>query len=92
MQEWHDWLFLLLAAIVVYPDSVLNWIGENTNRTFTRKHAWLLSSAALGSSLVAINVLHLSYALVGTGELILFILGLSIFRGILWLLDKIANR
>ena len=40
--HWHDVAFVPLAAIVVYPDRVLDWIGARTGRHFTWVHVVLL--------------------------------------------------
>jgi len=40
--DWYDIGIIRLAAFFVYPDKVLDWIGQHTGRVFVWRHVVLL--------------------------------------------------
>jgi hypothetical protein len=47
----------LLAATIVYPDQVLDWIGERTGKVFGWKHVACLEVIAIGVLILTMKLL-----------------------------------
>lgn len=45
--NWYDFIFLGLAALIVYPDKVLGWAGQRSGRTITRWHIAIFEPIAV---------------------------------------------
>jgi len=46
--RWYDFVFLLLASTIIYPDSVVRWVGDRANRVFGMGLALLVETIAIG--------------------------------------------
>lgn len=84
--HWYDMVFLGLAAIVVYPDEVLDWMSERTGKAFGWGHLLLLevlSLAAMAAAMVLFRpAFYWWYPL-------LFIGGLAALRALHWFYAKL---
>lgn len=47
--HWYDLAFLCIAAAIVYPDEILDWIASRTGKHFTALHLLILETIAAGS-------------------------------------------
>jgi hypothetical protein len=45
--DWYDIVFLGIAAMMVYPDRILDWLGELTGRTFGGWYLMLIEGIAI---------------------------------------------
>ena len=77
--HWYDIIIVGLAAVIVYPDRMLDWIGERTGRAFDWRHVVLVEVLVAAMSLLmpAYPRLEWWYPLVFVGIL-------AVFRSIMW--------
>lgn len=50
--HWYDIVLLALAAAIVYPDKVLDWLSERTGRAFGRSYLILIEVLAIALMIV----------------------------------------
>ncbi|MBN9690472.1 MAG: hypothetical protein J0M24_09540 [Verrucomicrobia bacterium] len=78
--EWYEVLLLGLAAVVVYPDKVLEWIGEWTGWSLGFRHLIYLEMVALGLIVLAMSLLMPAYPQLAWWKPILMIGFLGVVR------------
>jgi hypothetical protein len=59
--RWYDLLILGLAAAMVYPDKVVEWIGERTGKAVGWLHIVLFEILAITLMIVAMTLLMPAY-------------------------------
>ena len=59
--DWYDFLLLGLAAVVVYPDKVAEWIAEWTGWSLGVRHLIYVEIVALGLIVLAMSLLMPAY-------------------------------
>ncbi|MBL9174536.1 MAG: hypothetical protein JNL10_13450 [Verrucomicrobiales bacterium] len=82
--HWYDIIILGLAAVIVHPDRVLDWIGERSGRAFGWQHVALLEAVAMVLMSVAMALLMPAYPQLQWWHPLLLVGMLGLFRGILW--------
>jgi hypothetical protein len=50
--HWYDIIIAGLAGVIVYPDKVLDWVGERTGRVFGLRHVVYVEVIAIGLLLI----------------------------------------
>ncbi|MBI5773287.1 MAG: hypothetical protein HZA89_06035 [Verrucomicrobia bacterium] len=55
--SWYDLIIFGLSIMIVFPDKVLNWIGERTGKAFGWWHIVLLEIIAVGLLIIAMTLL-----------------------------------
>lgn len=87
--HWYDIIIVGLAAVIVYPDKVLDWIGERTGRVFGWRHVLLLEMIAVSLMVVSMALLMPAYPQLGWFHPLLFIGALTLCRVILWFIAEL---
>jgi hypothetical protein len=87
--HWYDIAFLALAAIIVYPDHVLEWIGDRTGKHFSWRHVIFLEVFALAVLAIFTNFLLPQYPQVHWWYPILITCAVGAFRLITWLISNL---
>jgi hypothetical protein len=56
-EDWFDIVVILpLAALIVFPDKILQWVADRTGREFGWRHVVLIEVVAIGSLGVLMDV------------------------------------
>jgi inner membrane protein involved in colicin E2 resistance len=87
--HWYDIIIVGLAAVIVYPDKVLDWIGEHTGRVFGWRHVVLVEAVAITLMFVAMALLMPAYPRLQWWHPLVFIGILALFRGIMWFIIEL---
>lgn len=87
--DWYDPILIGLAALIVYPDVVLNWIGDRIGRTFGWIHLVLLEVAAIGSMIGLTAWLMPQYPRLQWWYPLLFVGVFATFRALRWLINQL---
>jgi hypothetical protein len=82
--NWYDIIFLGLAAVIVYPDKVLEWIDDQTGKVFDWRHLVWLESIAVVLGIVAMTLLMPVYPVLQWWYPLPFVGIFALFRGIMW--------
>ena len=80
-----------IAAAIVYPDKVLDWIGERTGRAFSWRHVVWLEVVAIGLMIIAMTLLMPVYPKLQWWYPLLFVGMLALIRGIMWLVIEMLG-
>ncbi len=86
--NWYDIIIGGLAAVIVYPDKVLDWIGERTDREFGWPYVVLLEAVAIALMFVAMALLMPAYPRLEWWNPLLFVGILATIRAITWFVDE----
>jgi hypothetical protein len=86
--HWYDLIIGALAAVIVYPDRVLDWIGERTGRAFNWRHVLLLQAIAVTLMVVVMAFLMPAYPRLHWWYPVLLVGILVLFRGIMWCVTR----
>ena len=87
--HWYDLVIGGLAAVIVYPDKVLDWIGDRTGRAFNWWHVLLLEGVAVALMFVAMSLLMPVYPRLNWWHPLLFTVSLAVFRFIMWCVTRL---
>ncbi len=87
--HWYDLIIVALAAVIVYPDRVLDWIGERTGRAFGWRHVVLVEVVAVALTFVVMALLMPAYPRLQWWYPLLFAGILGLFRGIKWCITEL---
>jgi len=82
--HWYDIVLLGLAAAIVYPDKILEWLSEHTGRALGWLHLILIEAAAITLMVVAMVLLMPVYPKLEWWHPLLYIGILALFRTIMW--------
>ena len=83
--NWYEYLILGLAAAIVYPDKILDWIAERAGRAFDWRHIVWLEAIAIITTIVAMMLLMPIYPPLRWWAPFLFVAVFVVFRCIMWL-------
>ena len=89
--HWHDLLIFGLAAVMVYPDKFLDWLGERTGRVFGWRHIALLEALAIGATFVLMIFLVPADTEVHWWRPLLAAGSLAILRVLHWMLGRVLG-
>jgi hypothetical protein len=87
--HWYDTIIIGLAAVIVYPDEVLDWVGERTGLAFSWWHVVLVEGAAIVLMVVAMTLLMPVYPRLQWWYPLLAVGILAAFRGIRWFVTDV---
>jgi hypothetical protein len=82
--NWYDIPIIGLAAVMVYPDKCLHWLGERTGRDFGWRHVALLEFIAIGSTIAFMTLLSSADANLRWGKPVMAAGALATVRAIHW--------
>jgi hypothetical protein len=92
--HWYDLVIIGIAAAIVYPDKVLDWIGDRTGWSFKWPHVLLvvlIAAAAMWLAMLCLMPLyprlHWWQPLLSTGMLTIFRLLMALVVEIVGLKD-----
>ena len=83
--HWYDIIVVGLAAVIAYPDKVLDWISDRTGREFGGRHIVWLEIIAVGFMVIAMMLLIPVYPKLDWWYPLLIIGAGGLVRGIQWL-------
>ena len=86
--HWYDIILVGLAAIIVYPDKVLEWLSERTGRELGWLHLILIEVVAIGLTVIAMVLLMPAYPKLEWWYPILFVGMLALFRIVIWFIKQ----
>jgi hypothetical protein len=84
--HWYDIIIVGLAAAIVYPDKVLDWVGERTGKAFGWRHIIWLEVIAIGLMIFAMTLLMPIYPRLEWWYPLLLVGAFALLRGIMWVL------
>ena len=87
-RHWYDLVIVALAAVIVYPDKVLDWIGERTGRFFGWRHVVLVELIAVALMFATMALLMPAYPRLQWWDPLLFVGVLGLLRAIMWCVTK----
>lgn len=85
---WYDFVLIGIAALIVYPDKVLEWAGERTGRSFGWLHLILLEVIAIALMIGATLWLMPMYPKLEWWRPLLFVGMVAAFRVVLWAVTR----
>lgn len=89
--DWYDFIIVGLAAAMVYPDKVMDWLGERTGRVFGWRHVIILEVLALGSTIVLIALLLSADTRLAWWKPLGFVFALAVVRGVQWVVTQLLG-
>lgn len=89
--HWYDILLVGLAAMIVYPDKVLEWLGERTGRELGWLHLILIEFVAIGLMVIAMILLMPVYARLEWWYPIIFVGLLTVLRTVMWSIKQMFD-
>jgi hypothetical protein len=78
--HWYDFIIVGLAAVIVYPDKVLDWIGDRTGGVFGFRHVVYIEVVAIGLMFVVMTLLMPVYPKLEWWYPLLYVGLLGLFR------------
>ena len=87
--QWFDLIFIGLAAVVVYPDKLLNWLGERTRRTFGWRDVVLVEMLAIGTCAAFIALFSTPDSALKWGRFLVAVGALATIRAVRWAVARI---
>lgn len=82
--HWYDFLLLGLAALIVYPDKVLEWLSALTGRALGWGTLLIIEAVAITLLIGAMVWLMPLYPKLTWGQPLLYIGMVALFRVLLW--------
>ena len=82
--HWYEFIIIGLAAVIVYPDKVLDWIGDRTGRAFDWRHVLLFEGIAVALMFAAMALLMPVYPRLHWWQPLFFTGVLALLRFIMW--------
>lgn len=93
MKSLHNYIILGLAAVIVYPDKVLDWIGEHTGRVFGWWYIVLLVVVSIGLMFIVTPLLLREYPSLKWWLPLLYVGIWGLVRIVVWFLtDLFGSR
>ena len=89
--NWYDFFIFALAAIVVYPDKLLDWLGERTGQVFGWRHVALLKVFAIGSMIALMMLLLSADPSLRWWQPLIAVSALAVVRGIQWVAGRLLG-
>jgi hypothetical protein len=87
--HWYDIIIVGLAAVIVYPDRLLDWIGERTGRAFGWWHVVLLEVVAASLMFLSMALLMPVYPRLEWWYPVLFVGVLGLLRAAMWFVSEL---
>jgi hypothetical protein len=81
---WYYYLLLGLAAMIVYPDKILDELSDRTGREFGWQYVLVLEAVAIGLMIVAMHLLTPRYPKLTWWLPVLFVGGIAAIRFLMW--------
>lgn len=86
--SWYDIIIVGISAVIVYPDRILDLIGECTGRTFGWRHIMMFEAVAITLIVVAMGLLMPAYPRLPWWYPLPIIGILALFRVATWFIDQ----
>lgn len=87
--EWYDFMLIGLAALIVYPDKILEWLSTCTGRALGWGHLILIEVVAIVLMIAVMLWLLPLYPKLEWWRPLLFVGMVAAFRLILWLITNL---
>lgn len=89
--HWYDLAFLLMAFLVVYPDTVLTWLSEKVGKPWGWWHLIAYEVVMLGGVALLTFLLMQSYPKLDWWKPLAVIGALAFFRWLMWMVSRFFN-
>ena len=89
--NWYDVIIVALAVVIVYPDKVLDWIGERTGYAFDWRHILVLEGITVGLMMAAMALLMPMYPRLHWWEPLLFTGFFALLRFFMWCVARLFD-
>lgn len=76
---------------MVYPDKVMDWLGERTGRVFGWRHVIMLEVLALGSTIVLVALLLSADTRLAWWKPLGLVFALAVVRGVQWVVTQLLG-
>jgi len=86
--HWYDIVFTGLAAAIVYPDKILEWLSGQTGFAWGLLHLILVQAVAIGLMIVAMLLLMQMYPRLEWWHPLTHVGMLAGIRTIMWCLSR----
>jgi hypothetical protein len=87
--HWYDIILVGIAAIMVYPDKVLDWVSDRTGRRMNWLHLFLLELVGVVLMAAAMSWLMQLYPRLHWWHPIVVVGAVAIIRISMWLVAKL---
>ena len=87
--HWYDLVLAGLAAVIVYPDKVLDWIGDRTGRAFNWWHVLVLEAIAIVLMVVVMVLLMPVYPGLDWWKPLLITTFFAVMRFLMWCVTRL---
>jgi hypothetical protein len=89
--HWYDLVFIGLAAAIVYPDRILEWLSEQTGRAWGLLHLILVEAIAIGLMIAAMILLMPIYPRLEWWHPLFHVGMLAGIRTLMWCLSRMIG-
>ena len=86
--NWYDIVLIGLAAAIVYPDRILEWLSERTGRALGWLHLILIEVVAIMLMVVVMVLLMPVYPKLEWWHPMFYVGSLALIRFIMWLVTQ----
>ena len=83
--QWYDLIIVALAAAIVYPDKILEWLSDATGKIFGWGHLVLLEVVTIGLMMLAMVLLMPTYPALVWWKPVMMVGVLAVIRIGVWL-------
>ena len=83
--HWYDFILIGLAAAIVYPDKILEWVSERTGKSYGLLALLVVEAIAISLTIVAMVLLMPAYPKLLWWQPLLFVGCVALFRVLMWL-------
>ena len=87
--QWYDFVLAAIAAAIVYPDVVLEWLSERTGKSYGWIHLMVFEILAVTAMAATVWVLMSNYPKLDWWRALLFVGMITAFRFLMWVVIKI---
>jgi len=82
--HWYDFILIGLAAAIVYPDKILEWVSEKTGRSYGLMALLVVEVVAIGLMIMTMVLLMPAYPKLEWSQPLLFVGCVALFRLLMW--------
>ncbi len=86
--HWYDFVFVLMAFLVVYPDTVLTWLSEKVRKPWGWRHLIAYEVLMIGGLALLTILLMESYPKLYWWRPAGIVAALALYRWLMWLVAK----
>jgi hypothetical protein len=86
--HWYDFVLLGLAAAIVYPDKILEWISDCTGKTFNWLHLLLLEVILVGIAIGVTAWLKSAYPALEWWRPLMMVAIVAAIRFLMWVVTQ----